>query len=129
MLVKVTAGILILATVLGLRLWWSLDSAEPPTAPPSTRASDRGMPATAPAPAPPADMPTPEFVNRWRASDTPDPAAHEEALAVWHIAVKDPDEHKVGRAFSNAVAELALSSTPEALRELALELVPFVEQR
>ena len=37
---------------------------------------------------------------------------NEEASAVWHISVKDPDEAKVGRAFSNAVAELALSSIP-----------------
>lgn len=41
-----------------------------------------------------------------------DPASNEEAVAVWHIAVKDPDEKKVGRAFSNAVSELALSSIP-----------------
>ncbi len=45
-------------------------------------------------------------------TDKADPASNEEALAVWHIAVKDPDEKKVGRAFSNAVSELALSSTP-----------------
>jgi hypothetical protein len=41
-----------------------------------------------------------------------DPASNEEALAIWHIAVKDADEKKVGRAFSNAVSELALSSVP-----------------
>lgn len=41
-----------------------------------------------------------------------DPASNEEAIAVWHVCVKDPDEQKVGRAFSNAVAELALSSIP-----------------
>ena len=97
MLVKVTAGILILATVLGHRLWWSLDSAEPPTAPPSTRASDRGMPATAPAPAPHAVMPTPEFVNRWRASDTPDPAAGSAvpsiSVRVRNAAVAPPDRY------------------------------------
>lgn len=41
-----------------------------------------------------------------------DPASNEEAVAVWHIAVKDSDEKKVGRAFSNAVTELALASIP-----------------
>ncbi|MFK7897088.1 MAG: acyclic terpene utilization AtuA family protein [Myxococcota bacterium] len=41
-----------------------------------------------------------------------DPASNEEALAIWHISVKDADEKKVGRAFSNAVTELALSSVP-----------------
>lgn len=45
-------------------------------------------------------------------TDKPDPASNEEALAVWHVSVKDPDEKKVGRAFSNAIAELALSSIP-----------------
>jgi hypothetical protein len=53
-----------------------------------------------------------QVTTRVLRTDKPDPASNEEALAVWHIAVKDPDEHKVGRAFSNAVAELALSSTP-----------------
>lgn len=42
----------------------------------------------------------------------PDPASNEEAISVWHIAVKDSDEKKVGRAFSNAVTELALASIP-----------------
>ncbi|MEZ4332744.1 MAG: acyclic terpene utilization AtuA family protein [Myxococcota bacterium] len=41
-----------------------------------------------------------------------DPASNEEAIAVWHVSVKDSDERKVGRAFSNAIAELALSSIP-----------------
>ena len=45
-------------------------------------------------------------------TDKVDPSSNEEALAVWHIAVKDSDEKKVGRAFSNAVSELALCSTP-----------------
>ncbi len=45
-------------------------------------------------------------------TDKPDPETNEEAIGVWHIAVKDPDEKKVGRAFSNAVAELALASIP-----------------
>lgn len=45
-------------------------------------------------------------------TDKEDPASNEEALAIWHIAVKDADEKKAGRAFSNAVSELALSSVP-----------------
>ena len=36
----------------------------------------------------------------------------EEAVALWRITVKDPDERKVGRAMSNAVIELALASIP-----------------
>jgi hypothetical protein len=36
----------------------------------------------------------------------------EEAIAFLHIAVKDPDEKKVGRAFANAMTELALSTIP-----------------
>jgi hypothetical protein len=45
-------------------------------------------------------------------TDKEDPNSNEEAIAVWHIAVKDPDPDKVGRAFSNAVTELALASIP-----------------
>ena len=42
----------------------------------------------------------------------PDPETNEEAVALWRITVKDPDERKVGRAVSNAVIELALASVP-----------------
>jgi hypothetical protein len=45
-------------------------------------------------------------------TDKPDPASNEEAVAILKISVKDPDEKKVGRAFSNAVIELALASIP-----------------
>ncbi len=45
-------------------------------------------------------------------TDKEDPGSNEEAIAVWHISVKDPDEKKAGRAFSNAVSELALCSVP-----------------
>ncbi len=45
-------------------------------------------------------------------TDKKDPNSNEEAIAVWHIAVKDHDEKKVGRAFSNAVTELGLASIP-----------------
>ena len=53
-----------------------------------------------------------QVTTRLLRTSKPDPASNEEAIAVWHISVKDPDEKKVGRAFSNAVAELALSSIP-----------------
>ncbi len=45
-------------------------------------------------------------------TDKKDPPSNEEATAVWRLTVKDPDEAKVGRAFSNAVVETALSSIP-----------------
>ncbi len=41
-----------------------------------------------------------------------DPETNEEAVAIWHLSVKDPDEKKVGRAFSNAMTELALATIP-----------------
>jgi hypothetical protein len=53
-----------------------------------------------------------QVTTRVLRTEKSDPASNEEAIAVWHICVKDPDEKKVGRAFSNAVAELALSSIP-----------------
>ena len=42
----------------------------------------------------------------------PDPDTNEKAVAILRISAKDPDEKKVGRAFSNAVIELALASIP-----------------
>jgi hypothetical protein len=45
-------------------------------------------------------------------TDKPDPRTNEEAAAVLRITVKDPDERKVGRAFSSRVTELSLSSYP-----------------
>ena len=53
-----------------------------------------------------------QVTTRVLRTEKEDPASNEEASAIWHISVKDPDEAKVGRAFSNAVAELALSSIP-----------------
>ncbi len=53
-----------------------------------------------------------QVTTRVLRTEKTDPASNEEAIAVWHVCVKDPDEKKVGRAFSNAVAELALSSIP-----------------
>jgi hypothetical protein len=45
-------------------------------------------------------------------TDEPDPESNEQAVAILKISVKDPDEKKVGRAFSNAVGELGLSTIP-----------------
>ena len=45
-------------------------------------------------------------------TDEPDPETNEQAVALWRISVKDPDEKKVGRAFSNAMTELALATIP-----------------
>ena len=45
-------------------------------------------------------------------TDKSDPASNEEAVAVWRLTVKDPDERKVGRAVSNAMVELGLSTIP-----------------
>jgi hypothetical protein len=45
-------------------------------------------------------------------TDKPDPASNEEAVAVWRMTVKDPDEHKVGRAVSSAMVELGLATIP-----------------
>jgi len=41
-----------------------------------------------------------------------DAATQEQATGRLHITVKDPDERKVGRAFSSACAELTLASIP-----------------
>jgi hypothetical protein len=45
-------------------------------------------------------------------TDKADATTNEEATAIWRITVKDPDAEKAGRAFANAVAQLALSSIP-----------------
>jgi acyclic terpene utilization AtuA family protein len=45
-------------------------------------------------------------------TDKPDPATNADAMAQLRITVKDADEHKVGRAFSARVTELALASYP-----------------
>ena len=45
-------------------------------------------------------------------TDLEDPATNEQATATLRITVKDPDERKVGRAFSSRVTELALASYP-----------------
>ncbi len=53
-----------------------------------------------------------QVTTRLMRTDRPDPASNEEAVAIWRISVKDPDERKTGRAFSNAVTELALATIP-----------------
>jgi hypothetical protein len=45
-------------------------------------------------------------------TDKLDPKSNEEAVAVWRLTVKDPDERKVGRAVSNAMVELGLATIP-----------------
>jgi len=45
-------------------------------------------------------------------TDKQDPVTQEEATAIWRVTVKDHDERKVGRAFSNANTHTALSSIP-----------------
>jgi hypothetical protein len=45
-------------------------------------------------------------------TEHPDPDSNEAATAQWRITVKDPDERRVGRAFSNAFVETALASIP-----------------
>jgi len=45
-------------------------------------------------------------------NDKTDPDSNEQGVAIWRCSVKDPDEKKVGRAFSNAMIELALASIP-----------------
>ncbi len=45
-------------------------------------------------------------------SDQPDPETQAQATAVWRVTVKDADEKKVGRAFSDAMIHTALASIP-----------------
>jgi hypothetical protein len=45
-------------------------------------------------------------------TDQADPASNEVATAFYRVTVKDPDERKVGRAFSNVLIELVLASIP-----------------
>ena len=45
-------------------------------------------------------------------TDKVDPGSQEEATAIWRVTVKDADERKVGRAFSNANTHTGLSSIP-----------------
>lgn len=45
-------------------------------------------------------------------TDSPDADSEEEASAVLHVTVKDPDREKVGKAFTVPVIELGLASIP-----------------
>ncbi len=45
-------------------------------------------------------------------TDKADPATQEEATAIWRVTVKDADERKVGRAFSDAMVHTALAGIP-----------------
>ncbi len=45
-------------------------------------------------------------------TDKNDPATQEEATAIWRVTVKDADERKVGRAFSDANVHTALAGIP-----------------
>jgi len=45
-------------------------------------------------------------------TDKPDPASNEEAVAVWKLTLKSPNERQLGRGLSNVMNELALASIP-----------------
>ena len=52
------------------------------------------------------------MVRKFLPTHKENPATNEEAVAVYKIIVKDPDERKVGRAFSNSGTEIGLCSIP-----------------
>jgi hypothetical protein len=53
-----------------------------------------------------------QVTTRVMRNEHPDPETNEQAVAILKISAKDPDQNKVGRAFSNAVIEMALASIP-----------------
>ncbi|MEE2769320.1 MAG: acyclic terpene utilization AtuA family protein [Actinomycetota bacterium] len=53
-----------------------------------------------------------EVSSRVVRTEKEDPATNEEAVALWRISLKDPDERKVGRGIFNAVNELGLATIP-----------------
>ncbi len=53
-----------------------------------------------------------QATTRLMRTDCEDPASNEEAVAILKISVKDPDQSKVGRAFSNGIGDLALATIP-----------------
>jgi hypothetical protein len=53
-----------------------------------------------------------QVTTRVLRTEHPDPSTNEQGVAQWRISVKDPDEKKVGRAFSDALVHLALASIP-----------------
>ncbi len=50
--------------------------------------------------------------SRIERTEHDDPTSNDAATAVWRLIVKDPDERKVGRAFTGALIETALASIP-----------------
>jgi hypothetical protein len=50
--------------------------------------------------------------TRLARTDKDDPASNEEAVAVWRLTLKDPDERKVGRVVFDATVELGLATIP-----------------
>jgi len=53
-----------------------------------------------------------QVTTRVLRTEHPDPSTNEQGVAQWRISVKDPDDKKVGRAFSDALVHLALASIP-----------------
>jgi len=53
-----------------------------------------------------------QATTRLMRNDCEDPETNEEAVAILKISVKDPEQAKVGRAFSNGVGDLALATIP-----------------
>ncbi len=45
-------------------------------------------------------------------TDKVDPTTNDEAVAVWHLTVRDHDERTVGRPLANAAVEIALTTVP-----------------
>ena len=50
--------------------------------------------------------------TRLSRTDKVDPATNDEAVALWHLTLRDHDENKVGRAVANAAVEIALATIP-----------------
>lgn len=50
--------------------------------------------------------------SRLSRTDKVDPATNDEAVALWHLTLRDHDERKVGRAVANAGVEIALATIP-----------------
>ncbi len=50
--------------------------------------------------------------TRLSRTDKEDPATNDEAVALWHITLRDHDERKVGRSVANAAVEIALATIP-----------------
>ncbi len=50
--------------------------------------------------------------TRLSRTDKVDPVTNDEAVALWHLTLRDHDERKVGRAVANAGVEIALATIP-----------------